>query len=119
MHPFNLIQQVFAEEIVGTINAPGGVPQVVGDTGGFISGIVRFIIVIAGLFAFWNFLTGGLEYITSGGDKAKLTNAQQKILMSIVGLVIIAASFLITALIGLLLYNNPRAILNPQLTTIK
>lgn len=128
MNFFNLVPQVYADppmpsgtgnDVVGTIAVPSGIPQEVGKTGSFISGLVRFIIIIAGLFALWNFLSGGLEYITSGGDKAKISEATQKITMSIVGLVIIAASFLIAAIMGQLLFGNPMAILAPDLVVIQ
>ena len=104
--------------VIGDIDLPAGIPKETIQTTEVISALVRFIVVIAGLFALWQLLTGGLAYISSGGDKGKLTEAQNKITMSLVGLVIIAASFLIIALISKILFGEFNAILAPKLKSI-
>ncbi len=114
-----LIHTVYAaSDIVGVIDVPSGVPSATSDTTNIISALIRFIVVIGGVFALWQFLTGGLAYITSGGDKGKLTEAQNKIQMSLIGLVIIAASFLIIAIISQVLFGDFTAILAPKLKSI-
>ena len=114
-----IISSAYADDsIVGIIAAPSGVPSATTDTTNLISAIVRFIVVIGGVFAFWQFLTGGLAFITSAGDKGKLTEAQNKIQMSLVGLVIIAASFLIIAIISQVLFGDFMAILSTKLQSI-
>ncbi|KKS93148.1 MAG: hypothetical protein UW68_C0021G0021 [Candidatus Collierbacteria bacterium GW2011_GWB1_44_6] len=112
------IKQAYAVDIVGTIDVPAGVPAAVSGTTDIISAVVRFLVVIAGIFALWQFLSGGLQFITSGGDKGKLTEAQNKIQMSIVGLVIIAASFIIIAIVSQVLFGDFKAILAPKLQSI-
>lgn len=107
-----------ASDIVGPIDVPAGVPSAVSGTTDVISAVVRFIVVIAGVFSLWQFLTGGLSFITSGGDKGKLTEAQNKIQMSLVGLVIIAASFIIIAIVSKILFGSFTAILAPKLQSI-
>jgi len=114
----SLVSKVYAIDVIGTITLPSGVPQQVNKTTNFISSIIRFIVVIAGIFALWQLLTGGLQFITSGGDKGKITEAQHKMQMSLVGLVIIAGSFIIIALVSKLLFGNSGAILNPELTPV-
>ncbi len=108
-----------ADDIVGTINPPGTVIQNIGQTGSFITAIVRFITVIAGLYALWQFVTGGLGYITSGGDKGKIQQASQQIMMSILGLAVIGASFILAAIIGRLLFGAGFNLLNPTLQQVK
>jgi hypothetical protein len=112
-----LIKNAYAN-VVGNIDLPTGIPKETIQTTEVISALVRFIVVVAGLFALWQLLTGGLAYISSGGDKGKLTEAQNKITMSLVGLVIIAASFLIIALISKILFGDFGAILAPKLKSI-
>jgi len=107
-----------ATDVVGIIDVPTGVPSATTDTTNIISAVVRFIVVIGGIFALWQFLTGGLAFITSAGDKGKLTEAQNKIQMSLVGLVIIAASFIIIAIISQILFGDFTAILAPKLKSI-
>lgn len=108
-----------ADSVIGDIVLPSGVPQDVTSTTDIISALIRFIIIVAGIFALWQMLTGGLGYITSGGDKGKITEAQNKIQMSILGLVIIAASFIIIAIVSQLLFGSFTAILVPQLKSIQ
>lgn len=104
--------------VVGNIALPSGIPQDITQTTPFISAMIRFLVVIAGIFTLWQFLTGGLGYITSGGDKGKLTEAQNKITMSLVGMVIIAGSFIIIAIISQVLFGSFTAILAPKLQSI-
>ena len=81
----------------------------------FISNLVKTLIIGAGLFAFINLILAGLQYITSGGNPETTTKAWQQIYMSLIGLVIMVASFAITAIIGLVLFKDATAILNPKI----
>jgi hypothetical protein len=112
------VKTVHAEDVVGTIELPKGIPSDIGKTGDFITTIVRFFLILGGLFTLWQFLSGGLLYITSGGDKAKVSEASNKITMSIVGLVIMAASFVIIAIISQLLFGDFTAILIPKFKSV-
>ena len=112
------IKPVFADDIVGTIALPPGVPSDIGQTGSLISSIIRFFIIIGGLFTLWSFLSGGFKYITSNGDKTKVQEAGNMITMSIVGLVIMAASFVVIAIVSRLLFGSFTAILAPEFSTV-
>ena len=105
-------------EVVGTIALPTGIMTDIGKTGDYITVIIRFFIIIAGLFSLSQFLIGGFTYITSGGDKAKIQEAGQKITMSIIGLVVIAASFVIIAIVSQLLFGKFDIILNPVFKSV-
>ena len=106
-------------DIVGTINPPQTVIGTIGDTGNFISAIVRFITVIAGLYALWQFITGGLGFITSGGDKGKIQTATSQIMMAITGLVVIGMSFILASIIGRLLFGAGFNLLSPTLQSVQ
>lgn len=56
--------------------------------GGIISGIMGFLLTLAGILSFFYLLTGGIQWITSGGDKAGVETARQKILNAVIGLII-------------------------------
>lgn len=116
-----LIHHVYAatNDFIGTIDVPAGIPSATTSTTSVISALVRFVVVVAGIFSLWQFLIGGLGYITSGGDKGKLTESQNKITMSLVGLVIIAASFIIIALVSQVLFGDFTAILAPKFQSVK
>ena len=59
----------------------------------------RGVVFIGGLLVFVYFMWGGIEWISAGGDSAKVGKARDKITQSIVGLIVLVASF---ALIGLI-----------------
>lgn len=106
------------EDVVGSITLPGGIPSEVAKTGDFISAMVRFLMIVGGVFSLWQFLSGGFQFISSGGDKGKIAEAQQKINMSILGLVTMTASFLIIAVISQVLFGSFTYILSPEITPI-
>ncbi len=106
------------DDVVGTITVPGGIPTEVGSTGNFISAIIKLVMVVGGIFTLWQFLTGGLLFITSGGDKGKIAEAQQKFQMSLIGIVAMTGSFIIIAIVSQVLFGSPTKILNPEITTV-
>lgn len=112
------MKKILAQDIVGTIKAPGTIIQTPAQTGSFITAIVVFITVIAGLYAMWQFLTGGFGYISSSGDKAKIQQSTQQIMMAILGLVVIGASFILGSLIGRLLFGADFNLFAPILKTV-
>ncbi|MEK7524774.1 MAG: hypothetical protein AAB548_00160 [Patescibacteria group bacterium] len=112
------MKKLIAQNIVGTIEAPGTIIQTPEQTGAFITAIVIFITVIAGLYAMWQFITGGFGYISSSGDKAKVQQATQQIMMAILGLVVIGASFILGSLIGRLLFGADFNLFAPVLKTV-
>lgn len=108
---------VFAQ-IVGTLQQPGTVVSDVTDAGNFISVIVKFLIAIAGIWSLWQILTAGFAFITSNGDKSKVSEATNKINMAVTGLVVIGISFILTAIISQLVFGSFTYILNPVIETI-
>ena len=52
-------------------------------------------LIMAGIALFVFLVWGGIEYMTSGGDKAKTETAQKRITSAIIGVAIIASSFAI------------------------
>jgi hypothetical protein len=81
----------------------------------FLSNVVKFISVAAGIFAFINIVLAGFAYVSAGSDTKKTTEAWAKIYMSLIGLIIIVASYAIAGIAGLLLFGDPAAILQPQI----
>lgn len=63
--------------------------------GALISFIVAFIIVIAFLAALLYIVIGAFQWITSGGDKQRVADARNHIIAAIIGLIVIALSFVI------------------------
>lgn len=69
------------------------------EAGKFIGGVIGTMVLLAAIAAFVFLITGGLQWISSGGDKAKLETARNRIINAIVGLVIIASVWAIASLV--------------------
>lgn len=98
-----------------TFGKAGGYASVEGGLPLLISNVVRLITVLAGLWMFFNLLTAGFMYLTSNGEAEKVARAWNMIWQSLVGLLVIVASFAITGVISQLLFGDPKAILEPAL----
>lgn len=72
------------------INTPDGYADNIGK---LISFVLRVVLAIGALLVFGYLVMGGIEYITSGGEKGKTESARNKITAAIVGLIILAASW--------------------------
>jgi len=109
---------VLAQDVVGKIQAPGTVIDEPTQVGSFISIIIRFLIVVAGLYALLQLILGGFGYVSSSGDKSKVQENTQRMLYAIIGLAAIGISFIITSLIGRLIFGEGFDLLAPQLQTL-
>lgn len=65
------------------------------DLGDLITGLLNMVLFIAALLVFAYLIWGGIQWITSGGDKGKTEEARNKITAAIVGLAVVAASYAI------------------------
>ena len=68
--------------------------------GAFIGSIVGILIIGAFVLAFVYLLLGGYDWITSGGDKAKLQAARDRITNAIIGLIVVAAAWAVMMLVS-------------------
>lgn len=60
-----------------------------------IATLWQTIILVGGLAFLLYFLLGGVTWITAGGDKGKIEEAKGKITQGLIGLAILAASYVI------------------------
>lgn len=67
--------------------------------GPLISNTVAVAFIVAAIAFFVFLVVGGMEWLTSGGDKTKVQQAQQRISSALIGLTIVAASFAIYTLV--------------------
>ncbi|MBI2325886.1 hypothetical protein HYU91_00700 [Candidatus Collierbacteria bacterium] len=58
------------------------------------------VIIVSGILVFVFLVWGGIEWLTSGGDKTKVENARNRIVSALVGLAIIAASWALVRIIA-------------------
>ena len=107
--------------LIKTIN--GGV----GDTAGAVKGlmwvtqvvstVIGVMTVGAGIWFLFNFIIGGFTWVSAGGDKHALEEAQKKITGAFIGLIIVVAGWSMLALAGKflgydILISNPQNIIN-------
>jgi len=78
----------------------GGVEQGGKIVGGLLSGIIGLVFLLGFLLTLAYLLTGGMQWITSQGDKGALESARNKITHAIIGLIIVASAYAIFKLIG-------------------
>lgn len=102
----------------GTLEGLGFfIPRTEGEVGvklnTLLSQIIGFLTVIAGLAFLIYFLLGGLQWLTAGGDKAKVDSAKTQMTNGVIGLIIIVAAYGIVWIVGNVLGFN---ILNPYQT---
>jgi hypothetical protein len=118
------IEKIFAQnatEIVGTVTnpLPAAYQGVTAAQGGglilFLTNILRFVFVVAGIFAFINLILAGFQFMGAGGDSKAVEKAWGKIWQSLLGLVLVVGSFALAALFGYMLFGNAGFILNPQI----
>jgi len=103
--------------IFGKINPPSGISDVAAESGGlinFLSNIITLLFTLSGLFVFINLILAGYLYLSAGGDPQKIAQAGNKILFSIIGLIIVVASFIIAALLGQIIFKDPTALIEPK-----
>jgi len=78
----------------------------------FISNLLKFAAVIAGIYMVAQLIFAGFQYISANGDVKKTEQAWAQIWQSLLGLVIISAAFVIAGVVGRLTGIN---ILNPTI----
>lgn len=109
------------DDPIGQIIAPTNIPSAIDSTGklvgliGFFNNILKLIFIVAGLYAFVNIILAGFGFMSAGGDPKVFGKSWQRIYQTILGLAIIVASFLIAAIIGIVFFKNPTALLQPSL----
>jgi len=92
-----MLEKVFAQAPQITINQPPNIK--IGDIGKLISALVGVLLILSALIAFFYLILGGISWITSGGDKAAMETARNKITHAIVGLIIVGAAWAVMILV--------------------
>jgi hypothetical protein len=67
--------------------------------GSVVSNAVTIILIVATLIALFFLIWGGVRWITSGGDKAKVDEARKTIIGAIIGLVIAFLAYFILTIV--------------------
>ena len=65
-----------------------------------IPAALRIVLIIAAVACLFFLLTGGIKWITSGGDKAQLESARGTVTAALVGLFIVFVAWAVLKLVG-------------------
>lgn len=112
---------LLADDAIGKFTPPPFIKPGIDATGKltgimvFFNSLLKLVFIVAGLWAFINILMAGYGYISAGGDAKAITKATDRIWQSFVGLLVIVSSFLLAAIVGILLFGDAGAILKPTL----
>jgi NADH:ubiquinone oxidoreductase subunit 6 (subunit J) len=67
--------------------------------GDFLFSLVNMLIIVGAILVFFYLLMGGLNWLTSGGDKVKVETAQKQITSAVIGLALLVLSLAIYRII--------------------
>ena len=85
---------------------PGAIstgPGYATDIANVISFALNLVMVVALLLVFLYLILGGIQWITSGGDKGKTEEARNKITAAVIGIIILAASYALVQFVAYIL----------------
>lgn len=106
------------DNIFGPVSTPPGVADYgglrEGGLVGFLNNILKFLIIIAGVYALLNLIIAGYQFMSAGGDQKQIESAWARIWQSLIGLLIVAGSFVLAAVFGQIVFGDPFAILRPK-----
>lgn len=94
----SFIPQAYAQS--GTIGVPQPPGMQITDIGLFISRAISVALMVAAIAVFAFLVWGGIQWITSGGDKGKVEEARGRITNALIGLAIVAAAWAIMNLVS-------------------
>lgn len=105
----------FGQAAIGSIETGTGWAT---NIGFLISAVLNIVMVIALLLVFLYLILGGIQWITSGGDKGKTEEARNKITAAVVGIIILAAAYALVQFVAWILGFEGginEALVNPDL----
>lgn len=97
--------------IFGKITPPSFISENPSGLIVLFNNLLRLLVVGGGIYALLNFIIAGYSFMSANNDPKKIDLAWAKIWQSLVGLLIIAVSFVLAALIGKILFGDATALL--------
>lgn len=106
----------------GTVVIPDSIKTKFGTSpataiGKLIQFSLRSLIVVAGIYALFNLLLAGYAFMSAGDDSKKVAGAWGKITQTIIGLSVVAGSFVLAAIFGKLIFDDATFLLKPSIPT--
>ena len=106
----------------GTITQPGVISPAYGSVengaiGVLLNTVFNLLLVVAGIYALFNFILAGYAFLAAGDDPKQIQGAWAKIHQSVIGLLIAAGSLVLAAIFGQILFGDPGFLINPSIPT--
>ncbi len=107
---------------LGGVRPPVGADQYVSYENGsytksglinFMSRLLRFFVVICGIWTLFNFLLAGWAYIYHQSEPKAAQEVKDKLTMTLIGLVLLASAFTLAGLTGTVFFKDASFILSP------
>ncbi len=76
------------------------------DIGVFVGWVLTLVMVIAILLVLLYLVLGGIEWITSGGEKGKTEAARNKITAAVIGIIILASAYALASFVAYIFNFN-------------
>lgn len=118
----NDLKTFFGGALGDPIAPPPGIEKYLsGEVAGiilFFSNLLKVIVYSAGIFALINLLISAIQYVGSSGNPENLKTASSRIWLSFLGLVIVAGSLVISAILGFIFFGNSTFFLEPIIPNV-
>ncbi len=105
----------------GTVDLPAGLQAYGKEPGPAIGKLIQFslraLVVGAGLYALFNLVLAGYSFMSAGDDSKKVAAAWAQIWQTMLGLAVAAGSFVLAAIFGQILFDDPMFLLSPKIET--
>lgn len=105
MNLLNAMAVYAAEADRNIVLAPTGFPTGL-SANSLINGLISLVVIVAGLIFFFILVFGGIRWITSQGDEAKVKEARDQVTNALIGLVVVFAAWAILKLVETLFGIN-------------
>jgi hypothetical protein len=93
----------------GKINPPAPASNYTSGNGAqglsaFVTNLINLIFIVGALVFVFMLVWGAFQWMTSGGEKEKVAEARKRITYAIIGMVLMAVTFLLLSILGKLLH---------------
>lgn len=119
---FNILMKHLAQNPFGTVDLPASNLGKNSDPGVAIGRVIQLIINLliigAAIYALINLIVAGYGFMSAGGDSKKVADAWGKIWQTLLGLTVAAGAFVLAAIFGQLLFDDPGFLMRPTLPAL-
>jgi hypothetical protein len=109
-------------QVFGPINSPEAISKFGtvegGAAGKLLDIVIRTLIIVGGIYALINLILAGYAFISAGDDPKKVAGAWAKIWQTLLGLAVAGGAFVLAAIFGKLVFNDPTFLLKPKIPTL-